>query len=242
MKKYLTEIKNRVFLILFSYLFTILICYFYKETVLFLSIKPSLSLINKSSFYFISTNLTEIFTTYIQLSCFVSNQFLIFFILYHILFFLAPGLYYFEYKNIKSVLLVGLCSWLVGFMILNFLILPRTWEFFMSFQNTANNNQAINLYFEAKIIEYVDFYINIYFICVLSCQFFCVLYILLEILPDKVKFIKKFRKSLYLIFFIIATLITPPDVISQILIALSFIMIYEIIIVSVIFKNVYYKI
>ena len=242
MKKYLTEIKNRVFLILFSYLFTILICYFYKETVLFLSIKPSLSLINKSSFYFISTNLTEIFTTYIQLSCFVSNQFLIFFILYHILFFLAPGLYDFEYKNIKSVLLVVLCSWLVGFMILNFLILPRTWEFFMSFQNTANNNQAINLYFEAKIIEYVDFYINIYFICVLSCQFFCVLYILLEILPDKVKFIKKFRKSLYLIFFIIATLITPPDVISQILIALSFIMIYEIIIVSVILKNVYYKI
>nr|YP_010377452.1 Sec-independent protein translocase component TatC [Hemiaulus sinensis]QYB23188.1 Sec-independent protein translocase component TatC [Hemiaulus sinensis] len=241
MQKYIIEIKNRVFLIFFSYIFTVIICYFYKETLLFLSIKPSISSINKSVFYFISTNLTEIFTTYIQLSCFVSAQLSIFFILYHILFFLAPGLYDFEYKNIKSILLVILCSWLVGFMILNFLILPRTWEFFMSFQNTVNN-QAINLYFEAKIIEYVNFYINIYFICVLSCQFFCVLYILLEILPDKIKFVKKFRKSSYLIFFIIATLITPPDVISQILIAMSFIMIYEIIIVTVILKNVYYKI
>ena len=241
MQKYIKEIKNRIFLILFSYLFSIIVCYLYKEAILFLLIKPSLSLVNKAPFYFISTNLTEIFTTYIQLARFVSTQFSIFFILYHILFFLAPGLYDFEYKKIKSILLIFICFWLIGFMILNFLILPRTCEFFMSFQDNVNN-QAINLYFEAKIVEYVNFYVNVYFICVLNCQLFCFLYLFLEVLPNKLKFVKKFRKFSYLIFFIIATFITPPDVISQVIIAMSFIMIYEIIIVSVIFKNFYYKI
>ena len=241
MQKYIIEIKNRVFLIFFSYFFTVIICYLYKETLLFLSIKPSLSLLNQSNFYFISTNLTEIFTTYIQLACFVSAQFSIFYILYHMTIFLAPALYDLEYNNLKSILLVILWSWLVGVIILNFLILPRTWEFFMSFQGTINN-QSINLHFEAKIIEYLNFYINIYFICVLSCQFFFVLYIFLEFVSDKILFIKKFRKILYLVFLLIATIMTPPDVLSQILIATFFIVICEILIVSVILKNIYYKI
>ena len=82
--KYFLEIRNRSFLLLYGWVFTATISYFYKETVLFLLIKP----INSILIYFIFTSITEILSTYLKLIYFLSNQIFLICFVYHILMFL----------------------------------------------------------------------------------------------------------------------------------------------------------
>ena len=63
---YIKEIKNRLFLLSLTWVSTFVCSYPYKENILFLCVKPSLYYFKDSSFYFISTDLTEIFYTYLK--------------------------------------------------------------------------------------------------------------------------------------------------------------------------------
>ena len=233
---YFSEIRNRCLLLAYGWIFTAFVSYFYKETLLFLLIKPNFFLINPTPFYFIFTNLIEIFSTYLKLVYFLSNQICLICLSYHIFLFLSPGLYYNEYKLLKRVFFISLLFFFLSILILNTIILPACWNFFLSFQKTIANN-SINLHFEAKINEYLKFYINLYFMCSLSCQMFMVIILFLIYIKGDLKLIKKFRKIFYLLFVIFATIITPPDVTSQLILSISMICLYEVLVLSILFKN-----
>jgi len=177
--EYILEIKNRILLIATMWISLIVTCFFYKETLLFLSIKPNIYLYKENLLYFIATNLTDIFYAYLHLSYFVANQIVILYILYNIFTFLTPALYKLEYKNFKIVLFSIIFLWVLSFFILNLFVLPYCWNFFLSFQTTMVN-QAIKVHFEAKITEYVDFYIFLHSICNGSSQLFLFLFLFLD--------------------------------------------------------------
>ena len=233
---YFLEIRNRFLLVIFGWVFTAFVSYFHKETLLFLLIKPNFFLINPIPIYFIFTSITEIFSTYLKLIYFLSNQICFVCFLYHILLFSSPGLYYSEYKLLKKVFFINCLFFFLSVLILNTAILPACWNFFLSFQKTVVNH-SVNLYFEAKINEYLKFYINLYFMCNLSCQMFMVIIFFLIYIKGDLKLIKKFRKIFYLSFVIFATIITPPDVTTQLILSGSMICIYEVLIFSILFKN-----
>jgi sec-independent protein translocase protein TatC len=233
---YFLEIQNRFLLVVFGWVFTGFVCYFYKETLLFLLIKPNFFLTKPIPIYFIFTSITEIFSTYLKLVYFLSNQICIICFLYHVLLFLSPGLYYSEYKFLKRIFVISLSFFFLSICILNTAILPACWDFFLSFQKTIINN-SVSLYFEAKINEYLKFYINLYFMCNLSCQMFMIIILFLIYIKGDSKLIKKFRKIFYLSFVTFATIITPPDVLTQLILSSGMICIYEVLIFSVLFKN-----
>jgi sec-independent protein translocase protein TatC len=230
--KYFLEIRNRSLLLLYGWVFTAIISYFYKETLLFLLIKP----INSILIYFIFTSITEILATYLKLIYFLSNQIFLICFAYHILIFLAPGLYYLEYRMLTKVVFLSLFFFFFSVFILNTIILPTCWHFFLSFQKTIANN-TVNLYFEAKINEYINFYVNLYYMCNLNCQMFMTLVLFLNYIKSDLKLIKKFRKIFYLTFFVFATIVTPPDIPTQLIFSGSIIIIYEILIFNISLKN-----
>jgi sec-independent protein translocase protein TatC len=233
---YFLEVRNRFLLVGFGWVFTAIVCYFYKETLLFLLIKPNFSSTNPIPIYFIFTNITEIFSTYLKLVYFLSNQVCLICFLYHVFLFLSPGLYYSEYKLLKRIFFISTFFFFLSISILNAVILPACWDFFLSFQKTTINN-SVNLYFEAKINEYLKFYINLYSMCNLSCQMFMFIILFLIYIKGDLKLIKKFRKIFYFSFVIFATIITPPDVITQLILSSCMICIYEVLIFGVLFKN-----
>ena len=233
MYKYYIEIKNRIFLLVVTWLSTVFISYMYKEILLFLCIKPTINVLTNT--YFIFTNLTEIFSTYLCLIYFIGNQILLVFILYHILIYISPGLYYYEYKNLKLIFSLGVFFWIFSIVILQKTILPFSWQFFLSFHNSLTN-QTFSLYFEAKINEYLNFYITLYYLCNFNFQVFILLYILLDYMKKNLNFIKQFRKLFYFLFVLTATIITPPDIISQIALSMCIITLYELIIFTIILK------
>jgi Sec-independent protein secretion pathway component TatC len=120
---------------------------------------------------------------------------------------------------------------------LNYFIIPLTWSFFFSFQDIISN-KFIPLHFEAKLNEYLNFYTSLYYVCVFYCQIFTVLFFILSYFDGSIKIIRKSRKLYYYFFIVFSTLITPPDVFSQVFISLGLIITYELFILNFMLKNV----
>lgn len=236
MKKYLLEIKNR-FSLLCVTLFTILVVsYLHKETLLFVVIQPNLSLNEcKDNFYLIFTNVLEVFTVYLRLILFLSLQIGFIYLFYHTFIFLSSGFFYSEYLYFKFFIKIALVVWFLSIVLSTFILIPLSWNFFLGFQNLIIA-KSLNLHFEAKLNEYFSFYISFYYLCEFYCQFVGFFIILLDCRNSNVNFVKKFRKLYYYCFIIFSILISPPDIASQILISLIFILIYEFLILFFLFK------
>ena len=236
--KYYLELKNRLILLILSWISAIIVSYCFKEVLLFTIVRHNIySPISKQDMlYFIFTDVTEVFSVYIMLILFLSNQVLIFFILYHSLMFLALGLYKSEYNYIKFVFKTSMFFFFCSVFIFNKVIFPYSWDFFLNFQNFVVL-KSLTLHFEAKLSEYLDFYTTFYYLCVLYFQTFVVLILFLDYMKHELCAITRFRKVFYYSFVVFSTLVTPPDVLSQFLLSTSIIFSYEILMFCIIVKH-----
>src|SRR5210317_535598 len=230
-KKYYIELKNRFILLSFTWVFGLFICYLYKDALLFLLISSSKHFTSaQETSYFIFTNVSEIFYVYLELIFFIANQMVILMLSYHVLLFLASGLYEVEFRKLKSALKFFVISWVCSILLLYKFVIPYTWEFFLSFQQTENTSQTVNFFFEAKIDEYLEYFIDLYYLCLLNCQLLALIILILTTLSKTNTKIKSFRKLFYFVFVIFSTLTTPPDIVSQGVLSLILIGIYELLI------------
>ncbi|MBC8294737.1 MAG: twin-arginine translocase subunit TatC [Pelagibacterales bacterium] len=120
--------------------------------------------------------------------------------------------------------------WVSNIITLYYIILPFSWKFFLSYQSTSILEKSTSFFFEAKIQEYIYFIYELYYICFIFNVFFYFI----------IFFIQKFsfnKKYIYLIIFIFSTVITPPDVISQLMLSCVLIVIIEIYLYYNIFLN-----
>nr|YP_010119675.1 Sec-independent protein translocase component TatC [Pseudo-nitzschia cuspidata]QRC12167.1 Sec-independent protein translocase component TatC [Pseudo-nitzschia cuspidata] len=226
--QYYIEIKNRSMLLLFTWVSLLIVCYDFKEPLLFIFIDSNKYYNNMP--YFIFTNVDEIFYVYLRLILFIANQITIIMALYHGLMFLTLGLYYSEYKQLKLILKIFIITWLCSIILLRKIIMPFSWSFFLSFQETNNHLQPASFFFEARILEYFDYFTNFYYLCVMNCQLLTLSVLFLNKISKETGTIKTFRKLFYLVFILFSTITTPPDIFSQIIMSTSLILIYEILV------------
>lgn len=239
--KYYLEIKNRSFLVLLSWCFTLIICSIYKEVLLFLVTKTTSSAVNfpenNVQLYFIFTDVKELFYVYFKLVFFVTNQLCVILLFYQIFMFFYLGFYIKEYKKLIIILKFSLIFFVIAMLMACVFIIPLSWNFFLSFQYKTSNLQLSPFFFEAKISEFFDFVTQTYIICLLSFQFVGLTLLVVNCLFFKIKRkkLKVFRKVAYFSFFLFSTIVTPPDVISQIIMSFFLILIYEVFIFVKIF-------
>ena len=235
---FLTEIKNRIILIIYCWLCCLLVCYIFKDNLLYILIKPNLIIYVEKRFYFIFTDLSEPFYTYLKLILFISNQCLYIYVLYNTIMFVLPALYSYEYYILVNKILTINTIIIISIIILYKIILPWSGYFFLSIQQNKN----FMFYFEAKLNDYLEYIINIYHIFM---SYICILIILIYLTILKYSRetvytqIKKYRKFIYLILILFSSIITPPDVLSQLLMSLLNITIFEINMYFILIKNNY---
>ena len=225
---YYLEIKNRIVLLLFTWVSLLIICYHFKEPLLFAFLSSNKYYDNIP--YFIFTNVDEIFYVYLSLIFFIANQITFIIALYHGLMFLALGLYHSEYKQLKSVMKIFIITWLCSVILLKKIVMPFSWSFFLSFQETGSHLQPASFFFEARILEYFNYFTNFYYLCVANCQLLALSILFLNNISEKAGTIKTFRKLFYLVFILFSTITTPPDIFSQIFMSFNLILIYELLI------------
>lgn len=226
MIKYFTEIKNRFLLILTTYFFNITTIYFYKEIILFLIIQSKNQYESKNVSYFIFTDVTEIFSVYIKLLFFISSQLLFFYVLYNIFIFLIPAFYKKEYIYFKFIFKLFCFTWFFSSVVSIQLLIPLTWNFFLSFQESMLSTTLLNIHFEAKLIEYLNFFIYFYFMSTLYLQLNIFSFGLFNYFNVSLTNIKKFRKVYYLSL-VFSTTFLCPEIFSQIFIISIILIAYE---------------
>ena len=233
MIKYFNEIIVRIILISLTWLFSFIICFFYKEISLYFLLKP----LNKLN-YLLITHITEIFLFYIKIITFLANQLTFLLIILHFYFFFFPGFTKKENKKIKLFLFILFIIYLSINLIFYIYIYPISWNFFTNFnKNFYNNNSSINFYFEYKLSELLEFFFFLYSILYLIFQFFFFLLIFFKITKNYLFIIKKYKKIFYFIFFLFSSIITPPDIISQIFLSFILILTFELLNILLILIN-----
>jgi len=230
--KYYLEIRNRLALLILTWVFSLIVGYTYKETLLFVLIDSNGYVRNfsNSEAYFIFTNITEVFQVYVELIVFLSNQITLNLVGYHLIMFISSGLYSFEFVRLRFSYKIFLISWVFSIVLLCHFVIPFSWDFFLSFQKNSNDIQPTSFFFEAKIGDYFNYFSSLYYICYFNCQFLAILTYFLIHMSEKLDKTREFRKLFYLVFVLFSTIMTPPDVISQILMSLFLIASYELIV------------
>ena len=200
LKLYFIEIRNRMFIIFLEWVVIFGTCYCYKETLLYLFIKPYIQIYPEIYSYFIATNLTEIFSSYMIIVCFIVNQFTTFFAVSQLLFFFLPALYKEEYKKVRNLILFSFLLWLLNILFLNNFMFPHVFHFFLSFQDSLDKQLQL-VHFEIRLVEYLELYKNLFYFSACSFQIFLVIFIFINNLKYKKKFLKKYRKCFFFFFF-----------------------------------------
>jgi sec-independent protein translocase protein TatC len=230
------EIKYRFFFSLITWSFLMINCYYFKETLLYIFMRFSFKSNNNNLLYFLTTDVAEVFIAYIQLSSYIANQITMIFLWWHCFLFLSTGLYRFEYVYWRNVIITTVVCWIMCIFMLNYFIFPNSWDFFLRFQEYLLF-QNLTFHFEIKLNEYLIFYKSIYYLCCLIFQATVFFFIFLDLFRTNVSIIKKLRKICYFLFFIFATFVTPPEVLYQLAMSIGIILIYELLIIYMIFKT-----
>lgn len=230
---YYLEIKNRIMLLALLWGTVFFVSYFFKE-VLINIIFGSFSL---KLFSFIFTDVTEVFFVYISLGCFFSNQALMLYLFYYLLLFFLPGLTKSEASFFIFVFLTSSLSAFFSILFFNKVLFPISLNFFLSFQS-LETLKSFSLEFEAKLIEYCSFYLKFYGTCVLYFQFFLVPVFLFRYVKNELRLYSRYRKPSYYFCVIFSTMVTPPDVVSQVILSFSIIVCCEVLVYSSIILKV----
>ncbi len=237
---YLVEIKNRLLYLIISWFLISIILFFYKDCIIYFILKPCITKKIINNFYFIYTNLTEVISVYLKLVFFLGFYLSYPHIIYHLWKFIYPIFYIKNLKKNKLLLLLFSLFWFILNIILYIWIIPNLWEFFL---NIGSNNyqNPVGLHFEAKFNEYINFIIQIYIISNILFQFFfSLITLILKKNQYNLRSIKQLRKISYFFFLIFATIITPPDIIDQIIIIFALSCVIECILIIVIIKNEFF--
>lgn len=239
--RYYTEVKYRALLFLISGILIFLVSYIFKEVLLSIIVHSyTVGSTTSELSYFIFTDIVEVFNVYVCLIFFVGKQVLTFNFFYHLLIFIAPGLTRCEYRYFILLFLASNFLFLSSVVLFKKLLFPLSWKFFLSFKHFVVL-KSLTLHFEAKLMDYVTFFMKFYFSCVIYFQFFLFPIFLFIYFGKEFSVYKFFRKFLYYACIIFSTIVTPPDVTSQIVLSFTLIVGCEILVYGSLFKTVLKK-
>ena len=188
----------------------------------------------------IFTALHEGFFTQVKVAFFISMTIAFPILLIQLWKFIAPGLY----KNEKMMFLPFLIAtpvlFFLGACMVYYIVIPLAWDFFISFQITGING-SLPIELEPRISEYLSLVMKLIFAFGICFELPVLLLLLTKSGIMTPQDLANKRKYAILISFIVAAILTPPDVISQVLLALPMIVLYEFSILLSKFNNKKYK-
>ena len=224
--EHLTELRDRLIHAFIAVGVGFAVAYAFKEKLFEILTAPLVQAMGESgNAKMIFTGLPEAFFTYLKVSFLAGIVVATPVLFYQFWMFVSPGLYRNEKKYLIPIVVLSVFFFAVGSSFGYFVVFPYGFQFFLGFANEtiqAMPSMKEYLSFASKMLLAFGFVFELPLVLTFMARMGLV----------SVEFLAKNRKYALLLFFVGAALITPPDVVTQIMMALPLMLLYEISIIG----------
>ena len=217
---HLEELRKRLIACAIAVGAGFVLCYFFSETLFRILVLPLKEVMPQGE-RLIFTNLPEMFLTYLKVAFIAGIMLTAPFIFYQLWMFIAPGLYQREKKFVFPFVIFSTILFVGGSLFGYFVVFPFGFKFFMGFSNEYV--QAL-----PSVKQYFSFSTKLLFAFGVIFELPVVMFFLSKMGVVTPELLRKKRKYAILLAFVVAAILTPPDVLTQIFMALPLVLLYEI--------------
>ena len=217
---HLEELRKRLIACFLAVGIGFILSYGFKEKLFQILTKPLMSVMETGE-KIIFTGLPEAFFTYLKVALLSGIILAAPVIFYQFWMFVAPGLYNKEKRLIGPIVFLSTLFFIGGAMFGYFVVFPWGFKFFLGFASETIRPLP-------SMREYLGFSSKLLLAFGLVFELPLIITFLARLGLVSVEFLKKNRKYALLLFFIGAAILTPPDVVTQIMMAFPLMVLYEV--------------
>ena len=221
---HLDELRRRLITVFIAVAIGFAAAYGFKEFLFEILVRP-LRLVMAEGDTLIFTNLPEAFFTYLKVALLTGIGLASPVILYQFWMFVAPGLYDKEKRLLLPIVFLSTLFFVGGAMFGYFIVFPYGFEFFLGFATETIRPMP-------SMKEYLSFAAKLLLAFGIVFELPLVITFMAKLGLVTVPFLKRNRKYAILLFFAGSAILTPPDVVTQVMMALPLMLLYEISIIG----------
>jgi sec-independent protein translocase protein TatC len=231
---HLIELRKRLIRAFLALLLTFGICFYFAEQIFSFLVQPLVQAFGEGEGLLVYTKLYEAFFVQVRVAFFAAFFFSFPVIANQVWAFVAPGLYAKEKRAFLPFLIATPILFILGGALAYYGVMPTAFHFFLGFQGDLGGIRQ-------EALPAVGDYLSLVMHFILAFGIAFLLPVLLMLLERAGlvtrQQLKGGRRYAILIAFVIAAVATPPDVLSQFMLAVPLIVLYEISIVAIWFTE-----
>ena len=231
---HLIELRSRLLKCVVALFLGFVLCFTFSEQLFAILVHPLREAFGAGQGKLVYTKLYEAFFVQVKVA-FFGAFFLSFPIIANQLWaFVAPGLYAKEKKALLPFILATPILFMLGASLAYFVVMPTAFHFFLQFQGDSSG-------IEVEALPSADAYLGLVMQFILAFGISFLMPVLLMLL-NRAGIVSRaqlvgMRRYMIVISFIIAAVFTPPDVVSQLMLALPLMLLYEITLLAIWFTD-----
>lgn len=230
---HLIELRSRLMWVMGAMIVGTVLCFGFAQQIYGFLVQPLADAMGPDDTKrLIATGLTEAFFTYIKVAFFAGIFITFPVFLIQIWRFVAPGLYKNERQAFLPFMIATPILFFLGGVVVYSFVLPLVMDFFLGYQSTASET-ALPIQLEARVSEYLSLVMTMVFAFGLCFQLPVLLTLMGRAGLIGADSLARKRKYALIVALIAAALLTPPDIISQIMLGGAIMLLYELSIVLI---------